>query len=70
MLNHPDTYRDAGHKTGTATRQGDAARASFHKQWFTRAQALETDTDRAEARRLFDDGYRDAQPARPVSYFL
>jgi hypothetical protein len=69
MLNTPEAYREAGHMTATARRQGDEARASHHKQWFTRAQALEQPQDRAEARRLFDEGYSAAQPHRPAAYF-
>jgi hypothetical protein len=69
MLNHPDTYRDTGHKVAAARLQRDEARAQFLRDWFTRAQALETPDDRAEARRLFDQGYRDAQPHRAPSYF-
>jgi hypothetical protein len=69
MLNHPDTYREAGKATAQARRQHDEARAAFHRQWFTRAQALEAETDRAEARRLFDEGYTAGQPHRPPAYF-
>jgi hypothetical protein len=69
MLNTPEAYREAGHKTATARRQHDEARAQFHRQWFTRAQALEQPEDRAEARRLFDEGYSEAQPHRPAAYF-
>lgn len=69
MLNSPDTYKAAGHATATARRQGDEARASFHRQWFTRAQALEQPEHRAEARRLFDEGYTEAQPSRAPQYF-
>jgi hypothetical protein len=69
MLNTPEAYREAGHATATARRQGDESRAAHHKQWFTRAQALEQPEHRAEARRLFDEGYADAQPHRPAHYF-
>ena len=69
MMNHPDTYREAGKATATARRQHDEARAQFHRQWFTRALVLEAEPDRTTARRLFDEGYAEAQPHRQPSYF-
>jgi hypothetical protein len=69
MLNSPESYREAGYKTAMARRQHDESRASFHRQWFARAQALETPEDRAEARRQFDAGYAEAYPHRAPSYF-
>jgi hypothetical protein len=66
MLNTPEAYREAGHKTATARRQHDEARAQFHRQWFTRAQALEQPEDRAEAAayltRVIAKPSRTAQP--------
>lgn len=69
MLNTPDSYREAGYKTATARLQRDESRAAFHKDWFVRASALEKGEDRTAARKLFDEGYTDAQPARTVHYF-
>lgn len=63
MLNTPEAYRDAGLKAGTAAKRHDWACRNFHKDWFRRALALESESDRDEARRLFDEGYRDGNPA-------
>lgn len=64
MLNNPDEYHEAGYKTATARLQRDESRAAFHKNWFTRASGLEKDADRTAARKLFDEGYAEAQPHR------
>jgi hypothetical protein len=69
MLNTPDAYREAGHKTATARLQRDESRATFHKNWFTRARSMESTEDRDTARQLFDAGYADAQPSRQPQYF-
>lgn len=69
MLNHPDAYREAGRRTAIARRQHDEARAQSHKDWFARALVLEAEPDRTTARRLFDEGYAEAQPHRQPSYF-
>jgi len=68
VLNSPETYREAGRMTAEARRQHDEARAQFHRQWLSLALALEQPESRAEARRLFDEGYTAAQPARPSFY--
>ncbi len=64
MTNTEYTYHQAGYKAGRAMRQGDAALYRHLREWFTRALSLETDDDRAEARRLWAAGYAEAQPAR------
>lgn len=63
MNNTEHAYHEAGYKAGRAMRQGDAALYRFQKDWFTRALSLETDHDKAEARRLWAAGYAEAQPA-------
>jgi hypothetical protein len=64
MLHTEHAYHEAGYKCARARLQSDEACAQHWKRWFTGAQALERDADRQEARRLFDQGYSEAQPAR------
>jgi hypothetical protein len=64
MLNTEHAYYEAGYKCARARLQGDAARADHWKRWFSAARASENESDRDEARRLFDRGYAEAQPAR------
>lgn len=59
MLNHPDNYRDTGHKCARATYHGDAACAQFMKDGARAMWCLETLADKVEARRLFDEAYRE-----------
>lgn len=64
-MNHTEhAYIEAGYKCARARLQSDEHTASHWKRWFTGALALESETDRLEARRLFDQGYREAQPTR------
>lgn len=63
MINTEHTYQQAGYKAGRAMRQGDAALYRHWREWFSRALSLETDDDKPEARRLWDSGYAEAQPA-------
>lgn len=64
MLNSPEAYFEAGSQTATARLQKDEARARFHRDWFSRARALEKVDDRKIAQRHFDDGYAAVQPVR------
>jgi hypothetical protein len=64
MLNTEHSYIEAGYRCARARLERDEARADHWKRWFIQAQYLEHEGDRAEARRLFDRGYADAQPAR------
>lgn len=69
MLNTEHAYHEAGYKCARARIQRDESRARFHKDWFTRALALENEEDRQYARKLFDQGYAEAQPNRSPQYF-
>lgn len=69
MLNSIESYREAGQKTAQARNQRDEARASFHKNWFSRAKAMEQPSDQQAARQAFDEGYKDAR-AVAVGYAL
>ena len=64
MLNTESSYIEAGYKCARARLERDESRATHWKRWFTGARALERDEDRDEARRLFDQGYSEAQPTR------
>lgn len=64
MINTEHSYIEAGYRCARARLERDEARADHWKRWFTQAQYLESPEDRAEARRLFDRGYSEAQPAR------
>jgi hypothetical protein len=64
MIHTEHAYFEAGYKCAKARRQGDENTARHWKSWFTGALALEPETDRPEARRLFDQGYTEAQPTR------
>jgi hypothetical protein len=55
------TYTEAGHKVARAILTGNAARARAAMQNFNFLLALESEADRAEARRLYALGYNEAQ---------
>jgi hypothetical protein len=61
MLNTEHSYYEAGFKAGRARTRGDEGLARHWSSWFRQAQMLERDADRSEARRLFDQGYREAR---------
>jgi hypothetical protein len=69
MINTESAYIEAGYKCARARLQNDEARAAHWRQWFARARDIEKPENRAEARRLFDQGYAEAQPARRPHYF-
>ena len=55
------TYTEAGYKVARAIMQNNAARARAAMQNFNLLLALESETDRPEARRLYALGYNEAQ---------
>lgn len=57
-MNPVSAYAEAGEKAGRARRQGDEATARFHSDWARRATALESGTNKDEAKSAFDTGYR------------
>lgn len=62
MLNHPDSYAEAGRKSAEARNQRDEARAQHWAHYFHRMQGSEADqADRQEARRLYDAAYTQAR---------
>ena len=61
MLNSIETYQEAGRKSAIARNQHDEATANFHKNWLSRAKALERDEDKQSAQGAFDQGYKDAR---------
>ncbi|OLP04636.1 hypothetical protein BLL52_4249 [Rhodoferax antarcticus ANT.BR] len=69
MLNSIDTYVEYGRSTAKARNQRGEARASFHKSWFSRAKALEQESDRQAVQQAFDDGYKDARSVIAVDRF-
>ena len=64
MLNTEQAYFEAGYKCARARIQRDESRADHWKRWFSSAYALESHQDKPLVRKLFDDGYREAQPMR------
>ena len=69
MLNKPEAYTEAGRKAAEARNQRDESRAQFHADWFRRARCLESDADRAEANRLYDEAYKANRNVPKVEYF-
>jgi hypothetical protein len=64
-MNHTEhAYIEAGYKCARARLQSDEHTARHWKSWVNGAIALENEPDRTEARRLFDQGYSEAQPTR------
>ncbi len=55
------TYTEAGYRVARAIQAGNAARARAAMHTFNFLLALETEADRAEARRLYALGYNEAQ---------
>lgn len=64
MINCEHSYFEAGYKCAQARLQRDESRAQHWKRWFSGAYALESDTDKPYVRKLFDQGYSEAQPQR------
>jgi hypothetical protein len=58
-MNQPEVYVEEGKKAGEAMRQRDLSRAQWHLEWFTSAVSQESPENQREARRLFDDSYRE-----------
>jgi len=61
MKQTENTYIQAGYKVARAIMQNNAARARAAMQNFNLLLALESEADRAEARRLYALGYNEAQ---------
>jgi len=55
------TFIEAGYKVARAIQNGNAARAKAAIQNFNFLLALEAEHDRPEARRLYAQGYSEAQ---------
>jgi hypothetical protein len=66
MINTPESYRDAGLKAGTAMRHRDISCYQSHIRWFREASRLESPSEREDARRFFDEGYREGNPPPPT----
>lgn len=65
MFNTEHAYIESGYKCARARLERDEARARHWREYFSKMRGLErTEADRAEALRLFDRGYADAQPVR------
>jgi hypothetical protein len=65
MFNTEHAYIESGYKCARARLESDEARARHWKEYFSKMRGSErTEADRAEASRLFDQGYTEAQPAR------
>lgn len=64
MLNTEHAYFEAGYKCAQARLKRDESLAQHWKRWFSSAYSLESETDKLYVRKLFDQGYREAQPHR------
>jgi len=64
MKHTEHAYIEAGYKCARARLQSDEHTARHWKSWVNGAIALENEPDRQQARRLFDQGYSEAQPTR------
>jgi hypothetical protein len=65
MFNTESAYIESGYKCARARLESDEARARHWREYFSKMRSSEkTEADQAEARRLFDQGYTEAQPAR------
>ena len=67
MKHTEHAYIEAGYKCARARLQSDEHTARHWKSWVIGAIALENEPDRTEARRLFDQGYTEAQPTRKTT---
>jgi hypothetical protein len=63
MLNTPETYTTAGRQAAHARNQQDEPRAKHWREYHRKNRALENETDRATAERLFQDAYTQARRA-------
>lgn len=62
-MNHSEhAYFEAGYKCARARLKSDDLTAKHWQNWFS--AALETEPENSYARRLFDQGYREAQARR------
>jgi hypothetical protein len=57
MLNSLEVYADTGRKAAEAINDGDYARYRFHRDWLTRALALESKTAAETARNTYAYAY-------------
>lgn len=62
-IDQREAIADAGRNAAQARRRGDEACAQFHTDWARRAARL--DKDEREARRVFDDAYRQWNEEHP-----
>jgi len=65
MNNTEHAYFEAGYKCARARLQSDEHTAQHWKNWFS--AALATEPDDSYPRRLFNQGYREAQPRRAAA---
>jgi hypothetical protein len=61
MLNTEHAYVEAGYKCAQARLKRDESLAQHWKRWFSSAYALENETEKPYVRKLFDQGYSEAQ---------
>lgn len=61
MLNHPDSFAEAGRRAAEARNQRDEARADHWARHFRNMRRLEKDEDRPTIDRLYHDAYQSAR---------
>jgi hypothetical protein len=59
MMNSLEVYREAGYKAGEASKRHDQSFAAFQRNWLSRALTLETPEYAQEARKAYDEAYRE-----------
>jgi hypothetical protein len=61
MLNHPDTYTEAGREAARARNERDEARAQHWAEHYRKNREFENEADRHAAARLFQAAYTKAR---------
>lgn len=61
MINHPESYEEAGRKSAEARNKRDEGTAQHWARHFRRMRELEQGPDRLTAGRLYDTAYTEAR---------
>ena len=69
MINTIERYTECGSRAGDARKNRDESRYRFERDWFNRARARESVSDRNIADRAFNDAYEEAaRDYSPIRY--
>ena len=69
MINDTKVYYDAGYKAGQAMKRQDIGLYNHMRDWYRKAQQLESDTDKTTAGTAWDEGYSEGRGTVKVQYF-